>query len=125
MASTLLPGELLVLDALVTPTAQGIASRVLARTAAGKITLFAFDAGEELSEHTAPFDALVLTLSGALVLTIGGREVRTAPQSIVLIPAKIAHAVRASEPSRMLLIMLREHLTDSLNTPSRTDVSAE
>jgi len=50
------------LDALVTPTAQGIASRVLARTAAGNITLFAFDAGEELSEHTAPFDALVLTL---------------------------------------------------------------
>ena len=106
------------LDALVTPTAQGgIASRVLVRTAAGNITLFAFDAGEELSEHTAPFDALVLTLSGALVLTIGGREVRTTPQSIVLMPAKVAHAVGASEPSRMLLIMLREHLTDSLNTP--------
>jgi hypothetical protein len=50
---------------------------VLARTAAGNITLFAFDAGEELSEHTAPFDALVLTLSGALVLTIGGRDVQT------------------------------------------------
>ena len=62
MASTLQPGELLALDTLVTPTAQGIASRVLARTAAGNITLFAFDAGEELSEHTAPFDALVLTL---------------------------------------------------------------
>ena len=90
MASILSPGELFALDALVTPTAQGIASRVLARTAAGNITLFAFDAGEELSEHTAPFDALVLTLSGALVLTIGGREVRTTPQSIVLMPAKVA-----------------------------------
>jgi hypothetical protein len=89
MASTLPPGELFALDALVTPTAQGIASRVLARTAAGNITLFAFDAGEELSEHTAPFDALVLTLSGALVLTIGGREVRTTPQSIVLMPTKL------------------------------------
>ena len=75
MASTLPAGELFALDALVTPTAQGIASRVLARTAAGNITLFAFDAGEELSEHTAPFDALVITLSGALVLTIGGRDV--------------------------------------------------
>ena len=62
MASTLPPGELLALDVLVTPTDRGIASRVLARTAAGNITLFAFDAGEELSEHTAPFDALVLTL---------------------------------------------------------------
>ena len=109
MASTLQPGELLALDALVTPTAQGIASRVLARTAAGNITLFAFDAGEELSEHTAPFDALVFTLSGALVLTIGGREVRTTPQSVVLMPANVPHAVHATEPSRMLLIMLREH----------------
>ena len=49
MASTLPPGQLFTLDGLVTPTAQGIASRVLARTAAGNVTLFAFDAGEELS----------------------------------------------------------------------------
>lgn len=108
MASTLPPGEPLVLDDLVTPTAHGIASRVLARTAAGNITLFAFDAGEELSEHAAPFDALVLTLSGALMLTVGGRDVRSAPQSIVLMPANVPHAVRALEASRMLLIMLRE-----------------
>jgi quercetin dioxygenase-like cupin family protein len=108
VASTLPPGELLVLEDLITPTAHGIASRVLARTAAGNITIFAFDAGEELSEHTAPFDALVLTLTGALTLTIGGRDVRTAPQSIVLMPANVPHAVRALEASRMLLIMLRE-----------------
>jgi len=108
MASTLTPGELLALDTLVTPTAQGIASRVLARTAAGNLTLFAFDAGEELSEHTAPFDALVITLSGALALTIGGRDVQTIPQSVVLMPANVPHAVRATERSRMLLIMLRE-----------------
>ena len=108
MASTLPPGELFALDTLVTATAQGIASRVLARTAAGNITLFAFDADEELSEHTAPFDALVITLSGALVLTIGGRDVQATPQSVVLMPANVPHAVRATEPSRMLLIMLRE-----------------
>jgi quercetin dioxygenase-like cupin family protein len=96
------------MEDLIAPTPHGIASRVLARTAAGNITLFAFAAGEELSEHTAPFDALVLTLSGALLLTIGGREVSTAPQSIVLMPANVPHAVRASEASRMLLIMLRE-----------------
>ena len=108
MASTLSPGELFALDTLVTPTAQGIASRVLARTAAGNITMFAFDAGEELSEHTAPFDALALTVSGALVLTIGGVEVHTAPQTIVLMPANVRHAVRAAQASRMLLIMLRE-----------------
>jgi quercetin dioxygenase-like cupin family protein len=93
VASPLPPGELLALDDLVTPTPQGIASRVLARTAAGNITLFAFDAGEELSEHTAPFDALVLTLAGALTLTIGGREVNTTSQTIVLMPANVPHAV--------------------------------
>ena len=108
MPSTLPAGELFALDALVTPTAQGIASRVLARTAAGNITLFAFDAGEELSEHTAPFDALALTLSGELVLTIGGKEVPTAPQTVVLMPANVPHAVRATVASRMMLIMMRE-----------------
>ncbi len=108
MASTLTPAELFALDSLVTPTAQGIASRVLARTAAGNITLFAFDAGEELSEHTAPFDALALTLSGTLTLTIGGAEVRTSPQTVVLMPANVPHAVHATESARMLLIMLRE-----------------
>jgi quercetin dioxygenase-like cupin family protein len=110
MASTLTPGELFSLDALVTPTAQGIASRVLARTAAGNITLFAFDAGEELSEHTAPFDALALTLSGSLVLTIGGVEVRTTPQTVVLMPANVPHAIRTTELSRMLLVMLRDNV---------------
>ena len=108
MASTLAEGELFSLESLVTPTTQGIASRVLARTAAGNITLFAFDAGEELSEHTAPFDALVLTLSGSLVLTIGGKDVRTAPQTIVRMPANVPHAVQAAEASRMLLVMLRD-----------------
>lgn len=108
MASKLPAGEVFSLESLVTPTAQGIASRVLARTAAGNITLFAFDAGEELSEHTAPFDALVLTLSGTLRLTIGGRTVATGPQTIVLMPANVPHAVQATEASRMLLIMLRE-----------------
>jgi quercetin dioxygenase-like cupin family protein len=108
MASTLIAGQLFTLESLVTPTAQGIASRVIARTAAGNITLFAFDAGEELSEHTAPFDALVLTLSGALKLTIGGVEVKTAPETIVLMPANVPHAVSAVDASRMMLIMLRE-----------------
>ena len=108
MGSTLPAGKLFALDTLVTPTPHGIASRVLARSAAGNITLFEFDASEELSEHTAPFDALVLTVTGALVLTIGSDEVRTAPQTIVLLPAHVPHAVRAVEASRMLLIMLRD-----------------
>lgn len=108
MAGTLTAGEAHALASLISPTAHGIASRVLARTTGGNVTLFAFDAGEELSEHTAPFDALVLTLSGALVLTIGGVDVRTAPDTMTLMPAHVPHAVRAAETSRMLLIMLRD-----------------
>jgi len=109
MATTLPPGELFTADTLITPAVSGVATRVLARTAAGNITLFAFDAGQELSAHTAPCDVLVLTLSGSLVVTIGDREVLTGPQSIVVIPANVPHAVQAAEVSRMLLVMLREH----------------
>jgi quercetin dioxygenase-like cupin family protein len=102
-------GELFSLESLVTPTAQGIASRVLARTAAGNITLFAFDAGEELSEHTAPFDALALTLSGALVVTDRRRRGSHGASDDVLMPAaNVPHALRATVASRMLLIMSRE-----------------
>jgi quercetin dioxygenase-like cupin family protein len=102
------PGEALALHSLITPTEQGIASRVLARTAGGNLTLFAFDRGQELSEHTAPFDAIVIVLEGVLSLTIGGAAVRAAPGSIVLMPANVPHAVQAPEAARMLLLMLRE-----------------
>lgn len=108
MSTTIPPAEALSLASLITPTDKGIASRVLARTAGGNITLFAFDAGEELSEHTTPFDALALTLAGALMLTIGGQQVSTTPDTVVLLPANVPHAVHAVESSRMLLIMLRE-----------------
>ena len=112
MATTLPPGEALRLDSLVTPTEKGIASRVLARTAAGNITLFAFDRGEELAEHSAPFDALVMALSGVLTLTIGGNVVRATPGTIVVMPADVPHAVSAIESARMLLIMLRNSNTE-------------
>lgn len=102
------PGEALRLVDLITPAAHGIASRVLAKTAGGNVTLFAFDSGEELSEHTAPFDAFALVLEGRMTLTVGGQAVDAAPGIIVRMPANVPHAVEAREPSRMLLIMLRE-----------------
>jgi quercetin dioxygenase-like cupin family protein len=105
---TLPPAEALTLESLITPTAQGIASRVLARTAGGNLTLFAFDAGQELSEHATPFDALVMVLEGTIILTIGGTPVRATPGTVVRMPATIPHAVHAPAPARMLLLMLRE-----------------
>jgi quercetin dioxygenase-like cupin family protein len=107
MAHTIPSATALTLSSLVTPTTQGIASRVLAKQAGGNLTLFAFDAGQELTEHTSPFDAFVLVLEGALALTVGGTPVRATPGSIVHMPANVPHAVEAVEPTRMLLIMLR------------------
>jgi quercetin dioxygenase-like cupin family protein len=108
-ATPMLPAaQSLQLSSLVTPTAHGIASRVLARTAGGNVTLFAFDAGQGLTEHTSPFDALVMTLDGSLTLTIGGQIVHATPGTIVRMPADVPHAVEAPQPSLMLLTMLRE-----------------
>ena len=108
MAGVIPPAEALRLVDLITPAEHGIASRVLAKTSGGNVTLFAFDAGEGLSEHTAPFDALVLVLDGSLRLTIGGNDVLAAAGTIVRLPAHVPHAVEANGASRMLLVMLRE-----------------
>ena len=107
MAQALPPAQALPVESLITPTAQGIASRVLAKTSGGTVTLFAFDAGQGLTEHTSPFDALVLVLDGVFTLTIGGAPVRAGAGQIVRMPADVPHAVDAVERARMLLIMLR------------------
>ena len=99
--------QALPLPALITPAAGGIASRVLAKTTGGNVTLFAFDAGQGLEEHTSPFDALVIVLEGSLALTIGGASVGATPGTIVRMPGGVPHAVDAPEPARMLLVMLR------------------
>jgi quercetin dioxygenase-like cupin family protein len=106
--TTLTAAEAFELDSLITPTTAGIASRVLAKASGGNVTLFAFDRGQGLTEHTSPFDALVLVLDGALTLTIGGRLVTALPGTVVLMPANVTHALEATEPTRMLLVMLRE-----------------
>jgi quercetin dioxygenase-like cupin family protein len=99
--------EALSITSLIAPTEDGIASRVLARTGGGNLTLFAFDAGQELAEHTTPFDAIVLVQAGAVDLTIGGTRVRALPGTIVRMPGGVPHAVEAPEPARFLLLMLR------------------
>lgn len=108
MPPTIPPAQALLLQTLITPTEQGIASRVLAKTGAGSVTLFAFDAGQGLSEHSSPFEAFVLVLEGAVTLTIGGTSLRAAAGTITRLPATVPHAVDAVDASRLLLVMLRE-----------------
>jgi len=108
MSQMIASGEALPLNSLVTPTADGIASRILAKTPGGNLTLFAFAAGQGLTEHTSPFEAFVMVLEGACTLTIGGVPVRATPGTVVRMPADLPHAVEAVEATRLLLVMLRE-----------------
>ncbi len=102
------PSRRFVLDELVQVADGAIVSRELARSSGGTVTMFGFDAGQELSEHTAPFDALVQVLDGELEITIGGEPLRIGAGEVVLMPADVPHGLRAERRSRMLLVMLRE-----------------
>ena len=85
-----------------------VVSRALAKASGGSVTLFAFEAGQELSEHTAPFDALVEVLDGEVELVIGGETVLAHAGETVLMPANVPHAVRARARFKMLLTMVRQ-----------------
>ena len=99
--------EALELNGLTSYTEQGISSRVIFRSGGGNVTIFAFDEGQELSEHTAPYDALVLVLEGTLKLTVGGSPLRVAAGMVVRMPAHVPHAVESHGRSKMLLVLLR------------------
>ena len=108
MSQMIAPAEALRLNSLVTPTPGGIASRILAKTSGGNLTLFAFDAGQGLTEHSSPFEAFVMVLEGVCTITIGGTPVHAAPGTVVRMPADVPHALEAIEATRLLLVMLRE-----------------
>ena len=93
---------------LIAVAEGAVVSRVLAQSGGGNVTLFAFDRNQGLSEHTAPFDALVQVVDGRLELKIGDHEVTVAPGEVVLMPAHVPHALHAPERCRMVLTMLRE-----------------
>lgn len=82
-------------------------SRTLLQNDVGMVTLFAFDSGHGLSEHTTPFDALVHVVEGEGDLIIGGESHRVEAGQVVLMPADVPHAVRAAGRFKMLLTMLR------------------
>jgi quercetin dioxygenase-like cupin family protein len=107
-SSGLQPSQTGVLAELIDYREQSVVSRVLAKSSGGTVTLFAFDEGQGLSEHTAPFDALVQVIEGSVSLTIGGAELLVGDGEIVLMPANVPHAVAAPERFKMLLTMLRE-----------------
>jgi quercetin dioxygenase-like cupin family protein len=84
-----------------------VVSRTLIDKKTGTVTLFAFAAGQGLSEHTAPFDAMVQILDGEAKIVISGRSLRVKEGEMVIMPANEPHALRAVEPFKMLLTMIR------------------
>jgi quercetin dioxygenase-like cupin family protein len=105
------PGEDLVSrvlnpSGLVSCQPGAIVSKMLVYKKSGTITLFAFDTGEGLSEHTAPFDAVLLVLEGEAEVTIAGTVFSLLTGQLIIMPAGIPHAVLAKNPFKMMLTMI-------------------
>jgi len=85
-----------------------VVSRMLAYKKSGTVTLFAFDSGEGLSEHTAPYDALLQVLEGEARVTIEKEEFSLKAGDLIIMPAGIPHAVHAEHRFKMMLTMIHE-----------------
>jgi quercetin dioxygenase-like cupin family protein len=96
------------LESLVTYQNGSVVSRTLIDKKAGTVTLFAFAAGQGLSEHSAPYDALVQILDGTADITIGGQPLQIKAGETTIMPANIPHALKANQAFKMLLVMIKE-----------------
>ncbi len=99
--------EAVPLAKLVDYAPGAIVSRALSQSKAGSLTVFAFEKGQGLSEHAAPYDAHVMVVEGSGLLTIGGKPVEARVGEIVRMPANVPHAVEARERFKMVLVMVR------------------
>jgi quercetin dioxygenase-like cupin family protein len=95
------------LSGLVDFQSGSIVSREIIKKPAGTVTLFAFDAGQGLSEHTAPFDALVQALEGEVEITISAKPYVLKAGDMIVMPAGEPHALKALKEFKMLLVMIR------------------
>jgi len=86
---------------------DAVISKTLLDKSTGTLTLFAFDAGQGLSEHTSPYDAVVQILDGQADITINGHDMQVNVGELIVMPANIPHALTAKEPFKMLLTMIR------------------
>ena len=99
--------EILKLASLAEYQTGAVVSRQITKSEGGNVTLFAFDEGQELSEHTAPYDALVHVLDGEAEITISGKPYRLNPGEAIIMPANDPHALKAVKPFKMLLTMIK------------------
>lgn len=107
MANEDLAGRVLHAVELVGYQEGAVVSRTLINQKTGTVTLFAFDAGQELSEHTAPYDALAQALDGETEITISGESHHLQAGDLIIMPAHQPHAVKALTKFKMMLTMIR------------------
>lgn len=93
---------------LVEVAPGAVVSRTVISKKTGTVTLFAFDKGQGLSTHSAPYDAMVWILDGAVKITIDGKALRAKTGDMVIMPANIPHALHATQPFKMALVMVKE-----------------
>lgn len=95
------------LNDMLTVQTGAVVSRTIINEKTGTITLFAFDQDEGLSEHSAPYDAYVQIIDGAMDVIIGGEPYNLKTGEMIIMPADIPHALIATQPAKMLLVMIR------------------
>jgi quercetin dioxygenase-like cupin family protein len=100
-------GSALNLENMIEYSSGGVISKQVLKNPAGNITLFSFDQGQGLTEHTAPFDALIYILDGEAEIIIGGNPNRVRKGESIIMPANITHALQAVERFKMLLTMIK------------------
>ena len=98
------PGRLI---GLVEYQEGAVVSKTLIKKSGGTVTLFAFDGGQELSEHSTSFEAMVVVLDGAAEMTVANRRYTVKQGETLMLPAGVPHAVKAVERFKMLLTMVR------------------
>lgn len=100
-------GKVLRLEDMVEYSAGGVISKQILKNPSGNITLFSFDQGQGLSEHTAPFDAVVQVLDGEAQIIIGGNPNLVKKGESIIMPANVPHALQAVKRFKMLLTMVK------------------
>ena len=102
-----LVGQVAKLAELVNYQANSVVSREILKKDTGTVTVFAFDTGQGLSEHTAPFDALVCVLDGEVEISISGKPHHLGVGELIIMPANQSHALKALSRFKMMLVMIR------------------
>lgn len=100
-------GKVFVANELIDYTEGGVVSKELVHSQAGSVTLFSFDTGQQLSEHFAPYDALIQVVDGEMVLNVEGTDHHIKAGESFVIPSGARHAVRAEQPFKMIITMIR------------------